>query len=256
MAEEFDMSSDDIPEPDLTVDEDEGGKGKKKSKEPKAPGMKKLNEKEFKQAVPMTKEELVKNTSLRNKLYRYANSDCFGEYLKTMGHDLSPKALKDLSTVELQELETKVVATVNSKSNTKFWSELSVAITFFMEKITQRPSIKEIVDLDGFSARVAQNQQFRDCVDQLQIEMGDVTNLSCEKRILLILAHQAMIVSAINKGKKVTAPASGEAPAPINTAMPSVAPAANPPTKIPAKGDDYVHILDLRTKHKEEEKKA
>ncbi len=188
----------------------------------------------------LSKEEIKKSQELIVTLSRYGASTRLGPYLSDQGFKLTATALKKLDVEELQETLERVKICVANKSETSIFSSGVLGAIQVVESISQRPGLKERVDLYGFNAYMQRSEQFMDALEEVRIETSIVTGLSSHTRLLLALGQGGVIVASSNAAARQSL--AGVMP-PVHAA-PAAAPIGTADTKAEAKerekDPDYV----------------
>jgi hypothetical protein len=157
--------------------------------------------KDFVENKKSSPEEIVERQTLLLKLNRYATSNRFSEYLKDMGFDLHAKALSKKSKDELEELMIEIQTTVNAKSSSNIFLQGTLLGANVLENITQNPNIKPKLDLAGFSASIAEDQDLLDAIEAVALEYGSLCMMSPPVKVMYCLLANGARVSATNKMK-------------------------------------------------------
>ena len=132
------------------------------------------------------------------KLLRYGNSPRFQEYLESHGFKLKGGALRNQSVPELEELLTRVQICIANKAQTDIVTSGAFVGIGILENITQKPTIKPSLDLQGLSSFLQNNEQFLDALEEIRLLHSIGTALSPYQRILLTFTTACVIVNKSN----------------------------------------------------------
>jgi hypothetical protein len=144
-------------------------------------------------------EDINEHQNLVQLLSRYGMSKSFGHYLQQNSFKLGPTHLRTLSISELKEYLIRVRACVNAKNITNFWEEAAFGIVKTTELICSNTSIKKRFDPSGVTEALRNDQTFRDCLCQLELEMGDITAIPVHYRIMYSIVGAMTKQHAINQ---------------------------------------------------------
>jgi len=144
-------------------------------------------------------EDITEHQNLVQLLSRYGMSKSFGHYLQQNSFKLGPTHLRTLSISELKEYLIRVRACVNAKNITNFWEEAAFGIVKTTELICSNTSIKKRFDPSGVTEALRNDQTFRDCLCQLELEMGDITAIPVHYRIMYSIVGAMTKQHAINQ---------------------------------------------------------
>ena len=149
-----------------------------------------------------TPEDIKKHQEILIKLSRYASSQRFADYLRDAGFNLDQNRISKLSLQKLQDLLTRVQVSINARNSNSFVSNIIFAGINTVENISIKTKIKDYFDLEGYTDLLKDDPEFADLIHQLELEYFDITSISPEKRLVLLLVMNALKVSGINKLKK------------------------------------------------------
>jgi hypothetical protein len=68
-----------------------------------------------------------------------------------------------------------------------------------MEGVSQHPNIKPKFDLTGFNKMIREDENLQDVLEVLNLNYGDITQLSPEKKIVLLTFSSAIKCASVNK---------------------------------------------------------
>ena len=144
-------------------------------------------------------EDITEHRNLIHLLSRYGMSKSFGHYLQQNSFKLGPTHLRTLSIAESKEYIVRVRCCVNSKNITNFWEEAAFGIVKTTELVCCNTSIKKRFDPSGVTEVLRNDQKFRDCLCQLELEMGDITAIPVHYKIMYSIAGAMTKQHAINQ---------------------------------------------------------
>jgi hypothetical protein len=183
------------------------------------------------QKVERTAEQLKVRMNNINLMQRYIKNPRFADYLQKMGLDWSTAEIKKMTDAEVEGYLDTIRHAVNNKQTSNFWTQLYFTGTSIVEGVTQIPTVKPRFDLLGLTAALQSNDEFLDTLTALELEYGDQTAMSAEKRLFVMTASAALQVAGMNKQKHLSLAemkkklASAGSPPP---AAPQAPPAPNP----------------------------
>ena len=144
-------------------------------------------------------QETAKHQSLIQLLCRYGESSNFGSYLHAHGFRLTPAHLRTLPTEDLEDTLVRVRASVNTKNVSNFWEEATFGALKGTEILCVNSPINHRFKIAGLTEALRQDQTFRDCVAQFELEMGDYSAIPVHWRIVYSIVGAAMKQHTINK---------------------------------------------------------
>ena len=183
------------------ADDSKNGNNKNKnknSKELKTDDAKDILKRFEKTGQRKTKDEINKSQTVIMTLLRYGASQRFNEYLSKNGFKLTPTVLNKLAIDELEELLERVKICIANKSESSLITNMVLTGIRTAEHITQRPGLKELFDLLGWSTFIENDESFMDSLEEIRISSSLVTGLSAPTRIVIALGSSALQVSRTN----------------------------------------------------------
>ena len=144
------------------------------------------------------KEETCKHQKLCTLLCRYGTSKHFASYLSSHGFKLSPTHLRTLTTDDLEDMLTRVRSCVNGKDTSNFVEEATFGFLKTGELLCTNSPINNKFKISGLTEALQQDASFSACLEVLQLEHGDYTQLPAHYRLLWSVVAAAMKQNAIN----------------------------------------------------------
>ena len=147
----------------------------------------------------LTDEEIERKGKLIINISRYRESTRFKSYLDGLGFNLSSSSLKQKSIIELEDLQKELQVAVMNKNSSSIISEVYYMGAGVMEGVSQHPNIKPRFDLTGFNKMIKEDENLQDCLEVLNLNYGDITSLSPEKKVVLLTFSSAIKCASVNK---------------------------------------------------------
>lgn len=145
-----------------------------------------------------TEEETGKNQKLCTLLCRYGLSKSFGQYLSSHGFKLTPTHLRTLTTDDLEDMLTRCRSCVNGKDTSNSMEEAAFGVLKTSELLATNSPMNHKFKIAGLTEALRQDESFSACLDILQLENSDHTQLPAHHRLLWSVVAAAMKQNAIN----------------------------------------------------------
>ena len=143
-------------------------------------------------------EETGKHQKLCTLLCRYGQSRHFGQYLSSHGFKLTPTHLRTLSTDDLEDMLTRCRSCVNGKDTSNWMEEAIFGLLKTGEILCSNSPIDKKFKIAGLTEALRQDESFTACLEILQLENSDYTQLPAHYRLLWSIVAAAMKQNAIN----------------------------------------------------------
>jgi hypothetical protein len=147
----------------------------------------------------LSDEDIERKGKLIINISRYRESTRFKSYLDGLGFNLSSSSLKQKSISELEDLQKELQVAVMNKNSSSIISEVYYMGAGVMEGVSQHKNIKPKFDLTGFNKMIREDENLQDVLEVLNLNYGDITSLSPEKKVVLLTFSSAIKCASVNK---------------------------------------------------------
>ena len=143
-------------------------------------------------------EEIGKHQKCCTLLCRYGQSKYFGQYLSSQGFKLTPTHLRTLTTDDLEDMLTRCRSCVNGKDTSAWMEDLTFGLLKTGELLATNSPMNHKFKIAGLTEALRQDEGFSACLEILQLENSDYTQLPAHYRLLWSIVAAAMKQNAIN----------------------------------------------------------
>ena len=143
-------------------------------------------------------EETATHQKLCTLLCRYGQSKHFGQYLSSHGFKLTPTHLRTLTTDDLDDMLTRCRSCVNGKDTSNWMEDSTFGLLKTGEILCSNSPVNNKFKIAGLTEALKQDEGFSACLEILQLENSDYTQLPAHYRLLWSIVAAAMKQNAIN----------------------------------------------------------